>query len=89
MKNLTEEQKIEVAKIVESILQKKGRQILHQGDVPPGTIKKRHIEDVVIVFGDEADRPDSAATGVKAYFATDTGVFACWDGQDWLETTLT
>lgn len=79
-----------IRKIVDEAVRKQPRQKLLQSDVPPQTIKKRHIEDVVIVFGEAADRPtDGDAEGVRAYFATDTGVLGCWDGTQWLETTLT
>lgn len=61
---------------------------LFQSDIPAKTIKLRHIEDVVIVFGVSADRPENDLSGVKSYFATDTGVLSCWDGTQWLETTL-
>ena len=78
----------QIEKMIDKQLQNSPRQKLAQGDVPPGTIKRRHLEDVVIVFGVIADRPANADTGVKAYFATDTGVLGLWDGDEWLETTL-
>lgn len=84
-----QQQKEAIQKMIDDTLRKQGRQRLHQSDVPPGTIKRRHIEDIVIVFGLAADRPTSDETGIKAYFSTDDGVLALWDGTQWLETTLT
>ena len=79
-----------IKKLVDEAVRKMPRQKVVQSDVPPGTIKRRHIEDRVIVFGLAIDRPvDGGAVGVYAYFATNTGVLACWDGTQWLETTLT
>lgn len=78
-----------IKKMIADAVSKLPRQKLIQSDVPPGTIKRRHLDDKVIVFGDSADRPtDGGAVGVYAYFATDTGVLGCWDGTQWLETTL-
>ena len=85
----TEDQINQIKKVVDELLRKQGRQKLVQSDIPPGTIKRRHLEDVPVVFGVIADRPaDGGAVGVNSYFATDTGVFGCWDGTQWLETTL-
>lgn len=87
---LDQKQKEEIQKLIDETLRRQGRQRLHQSDVPPGTIKRRHLEDVVIVFGVAADRPtDGEAEGVRAYFATDTGVLSCWTGTAWLSETLT
>lgn len=79
-----------IKKIVDEAVRKLPRIRIVQSDIPPQTIKRRHIEDVVVVFGVAADRPtDGDEFGVRAYFSTDSGVFACWDGTQWLETTLT
>lgn len=78
-----------IRKMIDEAVRKLPRQKLIQSDVPPQTIKRRHIEDVVVVFGVAADRPTDGDEGVRAYFATDTGVLGCWDGTQWLETTLT
>lgn len=78
-----------IRKMIDEAVRKLPRQKLIQSDIPPQTIKRRHIEDNVIVFGEIADRPsDGGAVGVYAYFATDTGVLGCWDGTQWLEVTL-
>lgn len=78
-----------IKKLIDEAIRKQPRQKLIQSDVPPGTIKRRHLDDVVIVFGVAANRPTGGTEGVRAYFATDTGVLGCWDGTQWLETTLT
>lgn len=84
-----EKQLDQIKFIVAEELRHQQRQKILQSDIPPQTIKKRHIEDVVIVFGLSTDRPDNSDTGVRAYFETDTGTLACWDGTQWLEVTLT
>lgn len=90
MKNMFNEQQIAlIQRMIADAISKQQRQKIIQSDIPPQTIKRRHIEDNVIVFGDSADRPsDGGAVGVYAYFATDTGVLGCWNGTQWLETTL-
>lgn len=77
-----------IKKLISETVRNQPRLKLIQSDVPPGTIKRRHVEDVVIVFGDSNDRPTTGSDGVKSYFSTDTGVLSCWDGSQWLETTL-
>jgi len=78
-----------IRRMIDEALRKQPRQKVIQSDIPPQTIKARHLQDKVIVFGAAADRPtDGAAKGVYAYFETDTGVLGCWDGTSWLETTL-
>jgi hypothetical protein len=84
-----EEQLATIRKIVSDMTRHLPRQQIIQSDIPPKTIKKRHIEDVVIVFGLAADRPTNADTGVKAYFATDNDTFSCWNGTAWVDEVLT
>jgi len=86
---LDQQQKEEIQKMIDEALRKRSRQRTHQSDIPPGTIKRRHLEDVVIVFGEAADKPTNDETGVKAYWATDTGVLSLWNGTAWLSETLT
>lgn len=63
--------------------------IIGSSDIPPGTIKQRHITDgYIIVNGLSANRP-SGSTHTKAYFATDTDVLSIWNGSSWVSTTLT
>lgn len=84
-----EQQLDQIWKIVEKMMRQQPRQKIVQSDIKPQTIKRGHIEDVVIVFGLAADRPTSGLEGdIRAYFETDTGVLGCWDGTQWLETTL-
>ena len=59
-----------------------------QVNILPYAIKRRHLEDKVIVFGD-GDRPDDDTSGISAHFDIGTGVLSCWDGDVWLTTTLT
>ena len=61
--------------------------MLHQSEILPKTIKPQHIDGVIVIFGVAADRPDGSSH-VKAYFATDSGVLSMWDGDEWLDTTL-
>lgn len=58
---------------------------IHQSDLLPRIIKRRHLQDNVIVFG--TDRP-TTGDDVKVYFNTTTGVLSCWNGSEWLSTTL-
>jgi len=79
-----------IKRLIDEAIRKMPRQKLLQSDVPPQTIKYRHIEDKVIVFGLAADRPtDGSDVGVYAYFATDTNVLSCWNGTAWVSETLT
>ena len=78
----------QIKKIVDEAVRHAPRQKILQSDIPPQTIKRRHLEDVPIVFGLAADRPADGSEGIRAYFATDTGVLGCWDGSNWLEVTL-
>ena len=61
---------------------------IHQSDIPPQTIKTRHVEDAVIKRGLAADLPTEGSQACWAYFATDTGELSIWDGSAWLSTTL-
>ncbi len=58
----------------------------HQSDFLPRQIKRRHIENVIIVFG-SGDRP-TAGGDVQAHFDTTSFVFSCWSGSAWKTTTL-
>jgi len=63
---------------------------IRQTMIEPFAIKRRHLEDKVIVFGAAADRPtDGDATNIHTYFSTDTFVLSCWTGSGWKTTTLT
>lgn len=85
-----EQQLALIRRMIDEALRKQSRQKVIQSDIPPQTIKARHLEDKVITFGVAADRPtDGAAKGVYAYFAEDTDTFSCWNGSSWVETTLT
>ena len=55
----------------------------------PGCVKRRAIEDKVIVFGLAADRPDDDTSGISVWFATDTDVLSLYNGDDWVSETLT
>ena len=79
----------QIQKIVDEAVRKQPRFKVLQSDIPPQTIKRRHIEDVVIVFGLLADRPSNADTGVKSYFATDNDTLYCWNGTTWVGEVLT
>lgn len=62
------------------------RKTPHQSDFLPKQIKRRHIENVIIVFG-SSDRPTTGGD-VQSHFDTGTGVLSCWTGSAWLTTTL-
>ena len=83
-----EELSKEITRIKNDIVELKQKRV-YQTDIPNGVIKRRHIEDKVIVFGLAADLPTDNSTGIDAYFCTDTGVLNCYDGSAWLSTTLT
>lgn len=86
---LTEEDFNTIQKMIDKGLQNISRQKLIQSDIPPQTIKKRHLEDVVIVFGTAANLPTNSSTGVRAYFATDNNTLYCWNGTAWVSEVLT
>jgi hypothetical protein len=71
--------KDEIVRLIKKVIEAEDRQ-LTQSDIPQRIIKRRHVEDNVIVFGLAANLP---ATGndVKAYYATDTDVLYLWDGS--------
>lgn len=56
---------------------------IHQSQIAPDTIKRRHINDKVIVFG--TSRPDDNTTGVDVYFNTSTGTLSLYDGSAWVD----
>ena len=61
---------------------------ISQTMVLPYAIKRGHLEDKVIVFGD-GDLPTDDTSGISVHFDTGTGVLSMWDGSVWLDTTLT
>lgn len=61
---------------------------IRQTMIEPFAIKRRHLEDKVIVFGND-DRPTDDTTGISVHFNIATGVLSMWDNDEWLETTLT
>lgn len=76
--------------MIDEAVRKLPRQKVLQSDVPPQTVKRRHLEDAPIVFGLAADRPtEGDANDVRAYFATDTNVLSCWNGTSWVSETMT
>lgn len=75
--------------IAESVKPTDGDSVIHQSQIPPRTIKKRHIQDVVIVFGLATDRPTDSSTRTFCYFATDTDTLSCYNGNAWVEEVLT
>lgn len=77
-----------IQKMIDKTFAGQQRQKVTQSDIPPQTIKTRHLEDVVIVFGVVADRPTNSSTGVRAYFATDTNTLYCWNGTAWVSEVL-
>ncbi len=84
-------EKEEVIQIVKDLIAESisGDSIIHQSQIPPKTIKKRHLEDNPVVFGLAADRPTDSSTGVFCFFATDTDTFSCYNGSAWVEEVLT
>ena len=83
-----EQQLALIQTMIDNALRKQQRPKIIQSDITNGTIKRRHLEDVVIVFGTDDDRPTDDTTGIKAHFAQDSGTLSLWDGTQWLETTL-
>jgi len=76
--------------MIDEAIRNQPRQKLVQSDIPPQTIKGRHLEDRVIVFGLAADRPtDGGAEGVYAYFSTDDDTLALWNSSAWVEEIFT
>lgn len=60
---------------------------VNQVMIMPRAVKRRHLEDKVVVFGD-GDLPADDTSGISVHFDTGTGVFSMWDGSAWLDTTL-
>jgi len=80
----------QIRKIVDEMVRKQPRFKVLQSDIPPGTVKRRHLEDVPIVFGVLADRPaDGEAVGIRSYFSTDNNTLAMWNGTAWVEEVFT
>jgi hypothetical protein len=61
---------------------------IHQSEIPPGTIKQRHIEAMIIFSGTLANRPANGSTEKVAYFATDNNRLYIWNGTAWVSTLL-
>lgn len=61
---------------------------IHQSDIPPQTIKARHVEDAVIKRGLAADLPTEGSQACWAYFETDTGILNIWNDTTWVQVTL-
>lgn len=79
----------ELKKEVEALRNRRIKQEM----ILPDAIKSRHIGEGVrfIRSGLAADRPtlgEGTAAGSAMFFATDTGVLSIWDGDEWLDTTL-
>jgi len=89
--SLTEEDKVVIAEIAkEAVDEAIGRiSTLHQSQIPPQTIKRRHLEDKVIVFGLAADRPTNSDTGIFCWFSTDNDTLALYNGSAWVEEIFT
>jgi len=81
-----DELKKEIEKLKEEVKLLRERRI-SQVMVLPRAIKRRHLEDKVIVFGDD-DRPTDDTTGISVHFNIATGVLSIWDNDEWLTTTL-
>ena len=45
---------------------------INQADIPPRTIKQRHIEAWIVFSGLDANKPTVGTQNVMAYFALDT-----------------
>jgi len=61
---------------------------IHQSDIPPQTIKGRHVEDAIIKRGLAADLPTEGSQACWAYFETDTGILNIWNNSAWVQVTL-
>lgn len=85
-----EEIKQLVQEEVKKALEKETNKIIHHSQITPKLIKQRHIQDMVIKRGLDADRPtDGGAVGVYAYFGTDNDTLGIWNGTAWVEEVLT
>ena len=73
----------EIEKLKEEVKLLRERRI-HQTMITAGTIKRRHLEDKITVFGLAADRPTNDTTGISVWFATDTNVLSLWNGTAFL-----
>ena len=76
----------EIDKLKEEVRYLRERRV-SQVDILPYAIKRRHLEDKVIVFG--TDRPTDDSTGISVYFDTSTDILSCWNGDEWVSETLT
>lgn len=75
---------------IKKALEEQGVRAIHTSQILPKMVKQSHIEDVVIKFGLDADRPtDGGDANIKAYFGTDNDTLACWNGTAWVEEVLT
>jgi len=67
---------------------------IHQSDIPPATIKQRHLGDGnrFIRSGLEANLPTSGeGTSINStayYFCVDSNKLKIWNGVNWVSVTL-
>src|ERR1035437_7459204 len=61
---------------------------INQADIPPRTIKQRHMEAWIVFSGLDAKRPLTHTTEVKAWFSTDTNKLWIDNGTTWVGTVL-
>ncbi len=59
----------------------------HTSDFPVGIFDQRHLYPNLQVIKFGTTRPDGSSD-IKAFFNTSSGVLSCWDGTQWLSTTL-
>lgn len=78
-----------VIDLIDKRLEEMGRNRIYSSDLPYKVVKRRSIEDKVIVFGLAADLPTDSTTGVFCYFATDTNTLYCHNGTAWVSEVLT
>ena len=80
----------ELKKIIEEEVSKKLREVITQTEILPTTIKQRHIEGAVIKRGLAADLPTNGdASGIFAFYETDSHKLQLWDGDSWEEEEFT
>ena len=83
---MDEQQIRQIAREVAELVLKERSRPSHQSDLLPKTVKRRHIDGVIITTGLATDRPtDGGAVGIEAYFSTDTNILSIWDSVEWVE----
>ena len=75
--------------LIDKRLEEMGRNRIYASDLPYKVVKRRSIEDKVIVFGLVADLPTDSSKGVFAYFATDTSTLYLHNGTAWVSEVFT